>query len=89
MNFLGAGLVTTAWVGAATCSSSSGSPSCASDGRRPHVSTLDDSGRDVEPNGDRASAAISRASATPQRVRAFVSDLLEFARFGAKPPPGL
>jgi signal transduction histidine kinase len=37
----------------------------------------------------RASAAISRASATLQRVRVFVTDLLEFARAGARPPPGV
>lgn len=36
----------------------------------------------------RTSAAISRASATLQRVRAFVADLLEFARSGARPLPG-
>jgi signal transduction histidine kinase len=36
----------------------------------------------------RASVAISRASTTLLRVRGFVSDLLEFARAGARPPPG-
>jgi signal transduction histidine kinase len=36
-----------------------------------------------------SSAAIARASATLQRVRGFVSDLLEFARAGARPPPGV
>jgi signal transduction histidine kinase len=38
--------------------------------------------------GPRTTAAIARASATLLRVRAFVSDLLEFARSGAKPHPG-
>jgi len=37
----------------------------------------------------RATAAITRASTTLKRVRGFVSDLLEFARAGAKPPPGV
>jgi signal transduction histidine kinase len=37
----------------------------------------------------RTSATIARASATLQRVRAFVSDLLEFARSGANPTPGV
>jgi len=34
-------------------------------------------------------AALERASATLQRIRAFVSDLLDFARAGARPPPGV
>jgi signal transduction histidine kinase len=38
---------------------------------------------------DRAGAAITRAVTTLKRVRGFVSDLLEFARAGAKPSPGV
>jgi signal transduction histidine kinase len=34
-------------------------------------------------------AATARASATLKRVRGFVSDLLEFARAGAQPAPGV
>lgn len=34
-------------------------------------------------------SALDRASSTLQRVRAFVTDLLDFARAGAHPPPGV
>jgi len=36
-----------------------------------------------------ARSAVERAVMTLQRVRRFVSDLLEFARAGARPPPGV
>ncbi len=42
-----------------------------------------------DPDDAAAQGAVARASRTLQRVRRFVSDLLEFARAGAKPPPGV
>ena len=42
-----------------------------------------------EPDDAATQGAVARASRTLQRVRRFVSDLLEFARAGAKPPPGV
>ena len=42
----------------------------------------------TEPSDAATRAAVTRASRTLGRVRGFVSDLLEFARAGAKPPPG-
>jgi len=41
-----------------------------------------------EANGPTTRAALTRASGTLQRARAFVGDLLDFARAGARPPPG-
>lgn len=42
----------------------------------------------TEPDDAPTLKAVTRASHTLQRVRGFVSDLLEFARAGAKPTPG-
>ncbi len=42
-----------------------------------------------EPDDAATQGAVARASRTLQRVRRFVSDLLEFARAGATPPPGV
>jgi signal transduction histidine kinase len=46
------------------------------------------SGRLTEPEDAVARNAIMRAARTLKRIRDFVSDLLEFARAGANPPPG-
>jgi signal transduction histidine kinase len=43
----------------------------------------------TEPEDASARKAVVRASQTLQRVRRFVSDLLEFARAGARPLPGV
>jgi signal transduction histidine kinase len=43
----------------------------------------------TEPANSAARNAVARGSRTLQRVRRFVSDLLEFARAGAMPPPGV
>jgi signal transduction histidine kinase len=43
----------------------------------------------TEPDDAAAQSAVARGSRTLQRVRRFVSDLLEFARAGARPPPGV